>query len=333
MNNRFTENDIRPSIYKDNMKAFMRADLDRLAGWKEDFATVDCPACNSSNYFYAFNKYNFDFVECAHCGTVFMNPRATPEILYEFYNKSVLYDYWNKHVFPASQETRRNKIFKPRVNRILNICSKYNIPTRCLVEVGAGFGIFCEEMMLTGRFEHIIAIEPCAELAESCQSKGINTIADSVENIDSLETKPNVIASFEVIEHLFSPKDFLLKCYRLMTPDSIIAVTCPNYKGFDISILGHLSESIDAEHINLFNPVSIRMLFEQCGFTVLECFTPGKIDTDIVRNKIIAGELDVSSQPFLKTLLIDRWVELGEKFQKFLQDNNLSSHMWTVAKK
>jgi hypothetical protein len=75
------------------------------------------------------------------------------------------------------------------------------------------------------------------------------------------------------------------------------------------------------------------MLFEQCGFTVLECFTPGEIDTDIVRNKIIAGELDVSSQPFLKTLLIDRWKELGEKFQKFLQDNNLSSHMWTVAKK
>ena len=183
------------------------------------------------------------------------------------------------------------------------------------------------------RFNQVIAIEPVKDLAESCRLRGVETIENSIESVKSLETEPNIIVSFEVIEHLFSPKDFLLNCKKLMAKNSIIAITCPNYKGFDISTLGLVSESIDAEHINLFNPDSLENLFNSCRFKVLESFTPGELDVDIVRNKIIEGEYNVDNQPFLMTILIDRWDELGGNFQRFLQNNKLSSHMWTVAMK
>jgi len=327
------ENDIRPQDYKNGQDKAILEDVKYLTGKKDNFVTVNCPACGSDNFTYLFKKYGFDFVTCEKCGTVFMNPRATPEILNDFYANSATYKYWNKNIFPASEKARKENIVKPRVKRILDICEKHNIATNCLVEVGAGFGTFCEAAKETGRFNQVIAIEPVKDLAESCRLRGVETIENSIESVKSLETEPNIIVSFEVIEHLFSPKDFLLNCKKLMAKNSIIAITCPNYKGFDISTLGLVSESIDAEHINLFNPDSLENLFNSCRFKVLESFTPGELDVDIVRNKIIEGEYNVDNQPFLRTILIDRWDELGGNFQRFLQNNKLSSHMWTVAMK
>lgn len=329
----FREYDIRPSIHKEKIREALNADLLKLQSKKREFVRVDCPACGSKNYNFAFKKYAFNFVVCKECETVFMNPRATPQILNEFYSHSVVYDCWNRCIFPESEKIRKEKIFKPRMARILEICDKYKINTNCLVEVGAGFGIFCEEIQKTKRFQHVIAIEPAVSLAKTCRSKALYTIEDSIENIQSFEYRPEVLVSFEVIEHLFSPKLFLRSCNRLMAPNSIIVVTCPNCKGFDILTLGPDSESIDAEHINLFNPDSIQMLFERCGFSILECSTPGKLDADIVRNQILRKNYDVSGQPFLQSILVDRWDELGTKFQTFLNENNLSSHMWLVAKK
>jgi len=129
-----------------------------------------------------------------------MNPRATPEILDDFYSQSAVYAYWNKTVYPASEELRREKIVKPRVKRILEICDKFKIPKKCLVEAGAGFGTFCDEVKKTGEFQRVVAIEPSAT-AKSCRQKGIETIEDFIENIKTLKFAPNVVASFEVIEN------------------------------------------------------------------------------------------------------------------------------------
>jgi hypothetical protein len=65
----------------------------------------------------------------------------------------------------------------------------------------------------------------------------------------------------------------------------------------------------------------------------LESFTPGKLDAELVRNKILAGEFDVSEQPFLRKVLIDDWAHLGLPFQEFLVQQGLSSNMWLVARK
>jgi len=52
-----------------------------------------------------------------------------------------------------------------------------------------------------------------------------------------------------------------------------------------------------------------------------------------VRNKVLAGEHDISAQPFLKRVLINEWERLGQPFQDFLAQQGLSSNMWLVARK
>ena len=57
---------------------------------------------------------------------------------------------------------------------------------------------------------------------------------------------------------MFFHQIILQKCYEIMGSNSLLILTCPNYEGFDISEMGVNSESLDAEHINLFNPIQLK---------------------------------------------------------------------------
>lgn len=327
------ESEIRPDELMKDQAERLAADIRRLLQHKHEFVTVNCPACGSVESHKAYEKYEIQFVVCEQCETVYANPRPRPEHLEEYYANSENYAYWNKYIFPASEVVRREKIFKPRVQKVIEICQKLNVQTNTLLEVGAGFGIFCEEMQKIGVFGKIIGVEPTPALAETCRIRGINLIEKPIEKIDFGNEIIDVIVNFEVIEHLFDPREFLVKCYELLAEGGILIVTCPNSKGFDIVTLGEKSSAVDNEHLNLFNINSLTMLLESCGFEVIEQQTPGKLDAELVRKQIILGEIDVSTQPFLKQILIDEWEKLGEAFQNFLSENLLSSNMLLVARK
>ncbi|MBD3426531.1 MAG: methyltransferase domain-containing protein [Candidatus Omnitrophica bacterium] len=304
-----------------------------LLSYRDRFVPVPCPACGCPDHKQAFEKYSLGYVRCADCGTVYINPRPSPEVLDIYYKNSENYAYWNKYIFPASEDVRREKIFKPRVRRLLEICERHRVSRDTMLEVGAGFGIFCEEVSRAGFFNRVTGIEPTPDLARTCRLKGIDIIEDLVENVDLGDEKISVIASFEVIEHLFSPEDFLRKCFSLLSPGGLLVLTCPNVKGFDISVLGSVSDAVDVEHLNYFHSDSLAALLERCGFEVIETSTPGKLDADRVRQAVLGGRFSLEGRPFLKDVLIERWDELGDKFQKLLSDSGLSSHMWIVAKK
>ncbi|HEY9691118.1 MAG TPA: class I SAM-dependent methyltransferase [Oculatellaceae cyanobacterium] len=327
------ESEIRPDELMKAQAERLANDVQRLLQYKDDFISVNCPACAANNFAQLYTKYGIQFVLCQECETIYANPRPKPEHLDEYYSKSENYAYWNKYIFPASEAARREKIFKPRVQKVIDICQRFNIPTNTLLEVGTGFGIFCEEIQKLGVFQRVIGVEPTPDLAETCRNRGIEIIEEPIEQVDFGNTQIDVIVNFEVIEHLFSPKEFLEKCYQLLSKGGILIITCPNSKGFDIVNLGDKSSAVDNEHINLFNLNSLAKLLENCGFEVVEQQTPGRLDAELVRKQIIAGNFDVSNQPFLKQILIDEWEAKGEEFQNFLSASKLSSNMLLVAQK
>ena len=313
-------------------KRLFQLDIRDLLKRKKEFVTVSCPACQLKKYKPEWRKYTLTFVTCAHCGTVFTNPRPTPEILDYYYRHSRNYAYWNTYIFPVSENARREKIFKPRAHLIKRLCAKHGINTGTLVDVGAGFGTGCEEVKRLKLFRRIIAVEPNPELAKTCRAKGIETIEQRIED-SAFNGGIDVITNYEVIEHLFSPKDFLRGCATALPRGGIIIITCPNGLGFDVSVLKEVSDVIDIEHLNYFNPHSLGLLLERYGFTVIERLTPGKLDAELVRKKTLAGEFNLDDQPFLKRVLIDEWDRLGEKFQAWISEHGLSSNMLLVARK
>ncbi len=327
------ENDIRPNQFVEGQQKYIISDRERLLKFKKNFIYVPCPACESDQYFSLFEKNGINYVSCSKCETFYINPRPTPEILEFCYANSEVYAYWNKYIFPHSEKSRREQIFRPRAKKIAELCTNLGISKGTLVEVGAGFGIFCEEIKRLGIFDRVIAVEPTSDLAKTCQEKGIEIINNPIEKVNFENQSIDVIVSYEVIEHLFSPQNFIKKCAEFLKPGGILVLTCPNGKGFEILALQEKADTIDHEHLNYFNTSSIAILVEHLGFEIIELSTPGVLDADIVRNKIMNGTLDISSDHFLQFIFTENWEKIGQNFQFFLSNNKMSTHMMIIARK
>lgn len=307
-------------------------DIARLQSRLHEFVQANCPACNSSDGQNIFEKHMFQYQECRQCSTVYMNPRPSVEVMGQFYADSENYKYWAKYIFPASEADRREKINKPWLARVEQFCDKYSVLRDTIMEAGGGFGTFAQLVKDSGSFRRVVVVEPNPDMAASCQARGLEVINAPVEAFSADGPIADVMVAFEVVEHLFEPRQFFLKAHELLRAGGLLVVSCPNSKGFDIMTLGAQSLAVDPEHVNLFNPTSLTHLVESSGFDVLEISTPGRLDAEFVRRAILSGNYDVDNQPFLKAVLVDQWDKLGGSFQDFLADAGLSSHMWLVAR-
>jgi SAM-dependent methyltransferase len=318
------EADIRPADLMAGQKTALEADIAWLHDRQSQFVRVDCPACGLKYRRLTFEKRGLVYQRCRSCDTLYMNPRPSPKLLDEFYRQARNYAYWAQHIFPAS-DGAREMIARQRTIRIANLTRR----TGTLLEVGAGAGTFCEMVRRYKLFNRVIAVEPTPDLAAVCRAHGIETIETPIEHVH-LDDPVDVIAAFEVIEHLFSPPAFIEHCAGLLAPGGLLALTCPNAYGFDVLELGVESDTIDHEHLNYFHPESLSRLVRAYGLEVLEVSTPGRLDAEIVRKHALAGG---TVSPFLRRILVDEWDRVGDSFQRWLSENRLSSHMWLVARK
>lgn len=328
-----TDEEIRPSRYDEGKQRAMEEDIAWLQARRDEFVAVSCPACGSSDAAPAFSKYDFPFVRCSCCRTAYMNPRAPENMLRDFYAQSQLYAFWDRYIFRDSDAARRQKIYQPRLQRISRICQELRVPFSSVTDIGAGYGSFLDEFKQTFPSVETIAIEPNADLAQSCRGKRIDRVLQCGVEAVGAEFRSDLICCFEVIEHLFSPEALLHKCRDLLAERGLIFVSCPSYEGFDNLVLREASASIDHEHINLFNPDSLRTLFTRCGFRVEQILTPGELDAELVRKAALQHPGVLAGDPFLQYVLLDHWERLGRPFQDFLKAQCLSSHLWCVASK
>jgi 2-polyprenyl-3-methyl-5-hydroxy-6-metoxy-1,4-benzoquinol methylase len=330
---RLSEKELCPDEMLAGQEAAFALDIARLHARSAEFVKVLCPACDGPGHSLAFEKFGFRFQTCTVCGTIFMSPRPSAALMADYYANSENYAYWAKYIFPASESSRRDKIHKPWLDRVLNYCERYGITRGTLVEVGPGFGTFSAVATDSRKFGRVLAIEPTPEMAAACRERGVAVVQRRIEDVTNEIDGADVLVAFEVVEHLFDPRAFLQQCARLLRPAGLLVLSCPNGQGFDIAVLGARALAVDAEHVNLFNPGSLSGLLERSGFEVLEASTPGRLDAEFVHEAAVKGDIDLSADPFLKRVLLDEWDRLGWPFQQFLAANGLSSHMWLAARK
>lgn len=324
--------EIRKDTYVDEYVRLHDADVAALLAGRSQFVDVACPACDRRERNARFEKSGFSFVSCSACDTLYVSPRPTPAQLASFYEQAASFRLFNEKIFPASEDARRAHIFAPRARRVAELCERFGAARGVLVDVGAGFGTFCEEARRLGFFRDVIPVEPSPGLAATCRAKGFSVVEKTVEQA-SLE-QADVITNFELIEHLFDARAFVASCARVLSPGGLLILSTVNIRGFDLALLGPLSENVDGpEHINYFHEHSLRALVASTGLEVVEVLTPGKLDAELVRKKALSGAIDLSQQPFLRRVLIDEFDALGARFQQFLSDNLMSSHIWLVARK
>jgi SAM-dependent methyltransferase len=333
-NNDLSLDEIRSDEFKSLQVNAYNNDLARLHRRLEEFVVVPCPACDSDQAEFRFEKYRCQFVECRQCSSLFMSPRPTPAVMNDYYSNSENYEIWNQYIFPKSESSRREKICKPNLQRIIDECRERKLERPLLVEIGPGFGTFAALAKETGFFRDVVVVERTPSMAQACRARGVSVIESSLEDVaDNDLARADLAVCFEVIEHVFEPLAFVSSIQRMLQPAGLFVFTCPNGKGFDTEMLQAASPAVDTEHVNLFNPESIRVLLGRAGFEVLSVETPGRLDVELVRRAVLGAEVDLGHSPFWKTLLVDRFDELGADFQKWLIDHQLTGNMRVIARK
>lgn len=328
------EQDIRPKDLDKKFKELREQDLARFFSDSADFIEVNCSACDSENYQVEFEKNKFKFCRCGDCHTLFVNPRPNQKQMLDFYSQARSLIFWSEHIFPATEKIRMKNIFTPRAARVSQILKIIGYPIiEMMVDVGAGYGSFLEAARASNVAQRYLAVEPAKASAAKCRQRGFEVMEQMIENV-VLTEKVDLIVNFELIEHLFNPRLFIKSCYGLLKDNGLFIVTTPNIEGFDLVILGKNSDNIAGpSHLNYFNLKSLSELLVGEGFEILECLTPGELDVDIVKNKIISGQLREESLLFWGPLIKINVNDFNKKLQEFLKNNYLSSNMMIVAKK
>lgn len=327
------EYDIRPRKLFDAFLEVSRRDIAAFFSETDKFVNITCPACDSSCGIPSFVKHGMQYCECDRCGSLYMSPRPTRNMIDRYYRESESSKFWAERFFPETAEARREKIFRPRALTLVELLDRVTIPSPAIVaDIGAGYGIFLEELAALDAFEAVVAIEPSVELARRCRDRGYRVLEKPIEDLTHEDLQASVLTSFEVIEHLFAPVDFLYAARRLLLPGGVLMFTTLTASGWDIRTLWERSKSVSPpHHINLMTTEGLFALVSRAGFDVIEITTPGQLDLDIVNN-MLDEDPNMLIDRFSKYLLRQRGSETHTEFQKLLQEHQLSSHVRVLAR-
>ena len=172
-----------------------------------------CPACARRRAAPAVAQVRPRLPRCSDCGTVYMSPRPTRS---------------SRRVLPALGELR---VLEPRrLPGLRGGAAREDLPAarrarrrdreparradgaRVARRRGRLRHVLRGGRASSARFERVVALEPEPHLAETCRGKGLEVIEAPVEQASCRSRGVDVVTSFEVIEHLFSPREFIDRC-------------------------------------------------------------------------------------------------------------------------
>lgn len=330
------EDEIRPQDILDEYLRLSAADALTFFADSAAFEHRPCPGCGAEQPVPGWEKAGFRYVRCGQCFTLYADPAPAPDRLDEFYRDSPSQRYLASTFYPRVAEARREKIFRPRVERIRGLLAEHGTVHGTVVDVGAGTGIFLSECRNLGVGGVQRAVEPSAGAAEICRNLGFETFqgfAGEAACDPAWAGGADLVVSFEVIEHVCSVIDFVSEMAALAKPGGLVLTTGLCGTGFDIMTLGARAKAVSPpHHLNFLSRDGVSALLARCGLEEVAFLTPGQLDVDIVRNTLIDDPQAVAD-PFLRRL-----VALGSEaqraaFQTYLSENGLSSHMWILARR
>ena len=161
----FQELEIKPSEAIAAYRQLLARDVQSQLADSRSLAPRACPGCRAEKASPAFEKIGLAYVECDECHSVFVSPCPSDEELAAFYRESESAHFWRGHLWEQTQEVRLNKVYRPRVEWIVDTVDRYRSEASLWVDVGAHSRLMLEELASRkGQATRIVATNPNADL-------------------------------------------------------------------------------------------------------------------------------------------------------------------------
>ncbi len=237
-----------------------------------------CPVCGSTiymnfadehidqekinNFTYASRKQPefmcFHLVRCMRCNLVYA-PK-TP-------NRSFLSAAYADAAYDSGQEAQcAAKSYAHALVPYMAVLRNRTLA----VDVGAGSGALLPWLRDIG-FQMVIGVEPSRAAINAAPASVKPLLREGMFGTELLNgVRPSLICSFMTLEHLDEPGQFVKTAYSLLEPRGMIALVVHNWCALLNRLLGLRSPIIDVEHLQLFNPRSLRTLLTESGFVSID---------------------------------------------------------------
>jgi len=238
-----------------------------------------CPVCCGSEFVVFAVGFDYElltcsnpwrFVQCAHCGHVWLHPRPAVEELARIYPPTY-YAYNYDSIHPIALKAKE-LLDRRKITGIVRHC--FRTPQSYL-DVGCGNGRFLRVVEALGVPQSALyGLELDQNIVDGLRSHGYMGVrCERAEAVDDFpENGIDLVTMFHVIEHVDNPAALIARIHRWLSPGGIFALETPNLESWDARLFRrtYWGGYHIPRHWNLFTPGSITQLLQHNGLEVLD---------------------------------------------------------------
>jgi 2-polyprenyl-3-methyl-5-hydroxy-6-metoxy-1,4-benzoquinol methylase len=245
-----------------------------------------CPTCESRAWGKADKVRRASISRCLRCGllgtTDFLNGITTTEGLYE--TSPEHHEEYRVHYLPQRL---------PAFERVIFSLERFRRTGR-LLEIGCSYGYFLETARRAGW--NAEAVEISSYACQVSRSKGFKVYQDGLRDLSLTAESFDVIAMWDVIEHLTDVEEIVKRCATLLRPGGALVARTPDARallltdGFMGAAYRHLAYPANTrEHVFHFTPDTLSSLMTKAGLREVEIDTGGSWEEWVVsgRNPVV----------------------------------------------
>ena len=201
-------------------------------------------------------KNHFRFVECSECGLIYSTPIFKDERMVNLYIKSEFIE--------EVQIKNMQEDYLQQLKKLDGIIKKDDF-----LEIGCANGFFLKKAQEFG-FKNVVGVEPGKDAVAKALLETKDCIINDIYKEDMFENETfDVVAFFQVLDHMLDPSAFLQEVYNILRPGGVVLAINHNVRFIGTRVAGEKSPMFDIEHICLFDPSKMRKILSKVGFDIL----------------------------------------------------------------
>ena len=281
------------------------------------YETVPCNLCNSTEFrviYPAVERSSSDLavefrsscdeplrdqlVACSNCGLQFVSPRIHPDLILVGYRQGT------DEMF-VSQATARERTFE----RALVLIEKLAPERGRLFDVGTAAGSFIH--VAAQRGWEVAGCEPNQWLCDwGHKTYGLDIRVGTLFDQGYADQTFDVVTVWDVLEHDSDPMALLQECRRVLKPQGLIVVNCPDIGSWIARLMGRRWLMLVSTHLYYFTRRTLGELLRHAGFEVLHT-QPHiqwlEVDYVLRRAEPVAGSVARFFNGVARRLGLSRW--------------------------